>query len=254
MGNVSEAVRVKAQHCLHQAVLTLLNDEYPFVAGSKVQNMFADDIVSLVNDQYRQVEKLDPGQARWSAAAIGDKPHYGQTATNTRYVPVTLTIVSRDDIDMRAAGRSNREVRERRIVRLFTEAFEQGGVLTQSDVAELLTVSTSTVGKQVIEHMEREGRIVPTRGIVHDMGRSTTHKRIIVRLHLDGYQTPEISRRTDHVIESCDRYIKDYKRVRLLARKGMDPAEIGRTLEMSRGLVREYLEIHEEYETGGAKE
>ncbi len=254
MKNISTTVRAKLSSGLHQAVLTLLNEQYQFVAGDKVQNIFAEDLVSLVMNYWEGAEKLDPGQIKWLAAGTGEKPHYGKTARNTKFVPVTLTLLSMEDVEMMSAGFSEREVRERRIVRLFEEAFEQDALLTHSDVAALLRLSTGTVGKQLREYMEREARVVPTRGIIHDMGPSVTHKRIIIRLHLQGYQTPEIARMVDHTIEACDRYIKAYKRVRLLARKGMKVKEIAMTLGMGRTLVREYLKLYEEYENGGRNE
>ena len=48
--------------------------------------------------------------------------------------------------------------------------------------------------------------------------------------------------------------LKAYKRVRLLARKGMKVKEIAMTLGMGRTLVREYLKLYEEYENGGRNE
>lgn len=254
MGRVSEAVRLKTEYGLHQGIVNLLNEDYPFVSGSKVQEMFASDIVGVFKKQLKDMEPGTPGQFSWLAASVKDKPHYGQNARNTKCEPVMLTLVSKKDIDALLSGASIFEVRERCIVRLFKEAFEQGGLLTQNDVSAILKISKVTVSNYVRRYMKREGKIVPTRGIIHDLGRSTTHKRIIVRLHLEGYQTPDISKRTDHIIESCDRYIKDYKRVRLLARRGMTLKEIARTLEMSRCLVREHLELYEEYENGGRNE
>ena len=52
------------------------------------------------------------------------------------------------------------------------------------------------MSKQVREYMERTKEVVPTRGTVHDLGRAITHKRIIIRLYLEGYLTPEIAKRT----------------------------------------------------------
>jgi len=43
------------------------------------------------------------------------------------------------------------------------------------------------MSKQVREYMERTKEVVPTRGTVHDLGRAITHKRIIIRLYLEGY-------------------------------------------------------------------
>ena len=47
-----------------------------------------------------------------------------------------------------------------KMVRLFKEAYDQGALLTHSDAAFLLNVSTGTVSKQMKEYMERTGEIV----------------------------------------------------------------------------------------------
>ena len=113
-----------------------------------------------------------------------------------------------------------------------------------------MNVSPSTVSKQVREYMERMKEVVPTRGTVHDLGRAITHKRIIIRLYLEGHLTPEIARMTKHSEEACDRYIRAFNKVRMLADRNMSAEEIARTLEMSSFLVREYLNIYEEFKGG----
>ena len=87
-------------------------------------------------------------------------------------MPVKLTLLSTEDIDMLSSGFTRREVREKRIIRLFKEGYEQGGVLSNNDIALLLNISPSTVSKQVREYMERTKEVVPTRGTVHDLGRA----------------------------------------------------------------------------------
>ena len=52
-----------------------------------------------------------------------------------------------------------------KVVRLFKEAYDQGTLLTHSDVAFLLHVSTGTVSKQVKEYMEQTG--TNGRGVAH---------------------------------------------------------------------------------------
>jgi len=58
--------------------------------------------------------------------------------------------------------------------------------------------------------------------------------------------TPDIARRTSHTEEACDRYIKSFKRVQMLA-STMKSIEIARLLGMSESLVKEYLELHNEF-------
>ncbi len=140
-----------------------------------------------------------------------ERQNYAKNALNTVIVPVKLTLISTEDIDMLSSGFSQREVREKRILRLFKEA------LSNNDVALLLNMSPSTISKQVREYMERTKEVVPTGGTVHDPGRAITHKRIIIRLYLEGYLTPEIAKRTKHSEEACDRYIRAFNKVRMLA-------------------------------------
>ncbi|MDI6811307.1 MAG: DUF1670 domain-containing protein [archaeon] len=181
----------------------------------------------------------------WYGVKTSSKPSYGRNSKNTPLTPVVLTLIAKDDLELRKAGYSGKEIREKKIVRLFTEAYEQGALLTHSDVAFLLHVSTGTVSRQVNAYMKENVVIVPTRGVIHDIGRAMTHKRIIVELYKQGCQTPEIARKTNHTEEACDRYIKAYKKVEKLSKK-MEPEEIARTLEMGISLVKEYISFIEE--------
>jgi len=71
-----------------------------------------------------------------------------------------------------------------------------------------------------------------------------THKKVIIEKFLQGIPTPDISRMTQHTEEACDRYIKAFKKVRMLHGK-MKPLEIARIIGMSERLVNEYLVLIE---------
>ena len=240
--NVPAMIEAKVANSLKGVLIDLIQREYQFIAGDKIQEMFANDVVHLVKSCYREPWKLDVGQVMWYGVKRSAKPSYGRNSKNTPLTPVVLTLVSREDLELSSAGYSSKEIREKKIVRLFTEAYEQEALLTHSDVAFLLHVSTGTVSRQVNEYMKENGAVVPTRGVIHDIGRAMTHKRIIVGLYKQGYQTPEIARKTNHTEAACDRYIKAYKKVEKLSEK-MEPAEIARTLEMGVSLVKEYLSL-----------
>jgi hypothetical protein len=178
----------------------------------------------------------------WHGAKIPCPHNYGKTSKDTPLTPIILTLISKDDLELIKSGHSDREVRAYKIIRLFTEAYEQGTLLTHSDVAFLLNISISTVSRQAIEYTEKSGIVLPTRGVVYDIGRAMTHKRIIVELYRRGYQTPEIARKTNHSMTACDRYIKAYKKVEKLSDK-MEPEEIAQILEMGISLVKEYINL-----------
>src|SRR5665647_3091180 len=73
--------------------------------------------------------------------------------------------------------------------------YVQGAKLTY-----VTRIKQTTISKYVREYYEREGEIIPLRGFIHDMGRTTTHKRWIIELYLNGYTTKQIQERTDHKI------------------------------------------------------
>lgn len=245
--SVPKMIEAKVTNSLKGSIMELIQRDYQFIAGEKIQDMFAEDLVGMVEKCYRDPWKMDVGQVLWYGAKTSSKPHYGRNSKNTPLTPVVLTLISKEDLEMKKSGFSDREIREKKMVRLFREAYDQEALLTHSDVAFLLHVSTGTVSKQINEYMTENEVVVPTRGVVHDIGRAMTHKKIIVRLYKQGYQTPEIARKTNHTEEACDRYIKAYKKVEKLSQK-MRPEEIARTLEMGKALVMEYINIMKEDE------
>ncbi|OIQ58999.1 hypothetical protein MTIN_25660 [Moorella thermoacetica] len=63
---------------------------------------------------------------------------------------------------------------------------------------------------------ERFGVLLPTAGTVLDMGRTLTHKALVVEMALEGLTTQEIARRTYHTQEAVDNYLRLFDRVLLL--------------------------------------
>ncbi|MHC1569331.1 MAG: DUF1670 domain-containing protein [Candidatus Syntropharchaeia archaeon] len=237
---------------MKEEIKALIERDYSMISGEKVREMFASDVLRLIKQRHDYAMNIDSGQVLWFGVKREERQNYGKNARNTEIVPVKLTLLSPEDIDLLSSGFSKREVREVRMVRIFNEGYEQGGVLSNNDIALLLNISPSTVSKQVREYMERTKEVVPTRGTIHDLGRAITHKRIIIRLYLEGYLTPEIARRTKHSEEACDRYIRAFNKVRMLADRKMSAEDIARTLEMSSFTVREYLNIYDEFKGGDA--
>ena len=239
---VPTMIETKVTNSLKGSVLDLIQRDYQFIAGDKIQEMFANDLLEVVSKSFRDPWKLEVGQILWYGAKASEKPNYGKNSKKTPLTPVVLTLISKDDLEMKKAGYSDKEIMETKIARIFKEAYEQGALLTHSDIAYLLHVSTGTISKQTKAYMERTGEILPTRGIVHDIGRAMTHKGIILNLYKKGYQTPDIARMTNHTQEACDRYIKAYKKVEKLS-KTMKNEEIAQILGMGKSLVEEYIRI-----------
>ena len=249
--NIPNTIQHKFDHGFESRVIDLLDNEYGVVSGDKIKRMFAKEIARLANESIVDADKIDMGQISWYGVDIEDKPCYGKNAGKTLYKRITLDLVTEEDLDMAAGGFSYRERRKHKVIRLFENAYEQGALLTHSDVAFLLHISTGTVGSDVREYINETNKIVHTRGIVHDIGPSLTHKKVIVTLWYKGYLEPEISRLTDHSEEAVHRYVKAAQRVEIAMESTDDAKKIGRLLGMSESLINQYIEIIKEVKNNG---
>ncbi len=224
------------------AIKHLLEEQYAFVGGDRVQDMLIEDLIQIFKQYSRDPWNLEVGQTLWFAVHMDEKPGPGKTLSKMRVVPAILSITHEEDKQMRINGYSHQEIRRYRVARLLKEAYAQKGVLTQADVAELIGVSAGTIGKDIKVYQTEQGVILPYRGTIHDIGPSLTHKKVIIEKFLQGIPTPDISRMTQHTEEACDRYIKAFKKVRMLHGK-MKPLEIARIIGMSERLVNEYIAL-----------
>jgi len=228
------------------SVKQMLTREYKFLGGERIQEMFIKDLIVEYDRHMKDGWKLDVGQVVWWAAHKDEYPGRNKTIENTRMVPVILSIACQDDLKLRLDGYSAKEVRKFKVARILREAYEQGGVLNQADVSLLIGVSTGTIGKDIKEFQLDNEVILPYRGTIHDIGPTLTHKKIIIQQFVRNIPTPEIARRTSHSEEACDRYIKGFKKVLKLHSDKIPVENIASELEMSKSLVREYVEIIED--------
>ena len=134
------------------------------------------------------------------------------------------------------------------MVNLFKQAYQQGGVLSSMDVAALTKMSSATISKYVRNYMENHDEIVPTRGFIHDIGPSISHKGIIVGKFLQGTIPDKIAKETNHSQHAVDRYIKDYERVKICLKQKMAVDNIKRATGMSKKLIHKYDELYQTYE------
>jgi hypothetical protein len=142
-----------------------------------------------------------------------------------------------------------RGLRRTRLLRVTEEAVDQGGVLTQEDLARLLQTGVRTIRRDVAA-LRGEGYWVPTRGTVQAMGRGQSHKAKIVELYLQRLTYTEIIRRTRHCAGSIQRYVETYGRMVVLWEKGVRAAEeIAYVVGISPRLAGEYLELRRRYDT-----
>jgi hypothetical protein len=183
---------------------------------------------------------LRPGQIR-RIVAKRDAP-FGPPLSATDKVEVTLTLdAGVDDLAVkRTQGLEG--VRRGRILRLLDEAVEQGGVLTQEDLAQLLGVTRRTIVRDV-KVLQQEGHLLHTRGRMKGVGRGQTHKVRIIELWLNRVGYDQIARQVYHSPQAIQRYVSTFLRMVVLQRQGTVVSDIAFLTGTSERLVTDYLAL-----------
>ena len=151
------------------------------------------------------------------------------------------------DKKLRKQQRARRAFNRARFARWCFDAYEQGGVLTHLDLSLLSGFSEKCVREALWEYEAETGEVVPTRGTVHDIGGSVTHKAEVVRRWLRNESPAQIARALRHSQDAVDRYIADFQRVRLLAQK-FSPTDLPPLARLSASVVKQYIDLLRQYE------
>lgn len=245
------------QHLIHKFL-----NSYGYDKGQVTAQAIVDDILKTIEhyfvvrkpleqmaqgktppDEFSDERYLRYGQLVWMAVPVDEFPGRGKSIVKTRMKPVILTYLASEDMESIQHGFSSRKLRINRMVHWCEEAYDQGALLTQLDLAVLLNVCDAVVSDYVNEFQRASGRILPTRGNIHDMSGAITHKREIITLYLQGCLTPTIAKKTRHSKDAVDRYIKDYESVKLVRTAIDDIDKISQIIHLSKRVVSQYLDL-----------
>lgn len=234
---------------LEQLLLNRFLNNYGYEKGEITAKAIIGDILKLIDD-YFLVSTLDDdqhhihsGQLVYMAVPVDEYPKRGKAIAQTRLKPVVLSFVADEDIEHIAHGFDAKSLKKKRLIRWVDQAFDQGALLTQLDLAMLLGI-TEAVVSQYVNEIQKEGRLLPTRGNIHDLSGAITHKREIITLFLEGYFTPEIAMKTKHSCEAVDRYIRDYQRVQILWQNHITNLDqIAQLTRLSKRVVQQYVDL-----------
>jgi hypothetical protein len=231
----------------------MLKEELGYQGKPKVLDLLVDEIETITRECFVSDHEVGLGQIRVLVPSIDDRPSWGQKIEDTKLVTVTLTLLASEDTDWYKNNEKSGLIVQKKLARIAKEAVKQKGVLSTSVAACILGIKQTTVSKYAREYFNRTGKIIPLRGYIHDIGRTTTHKRWIVELYLCGYTTKEIEERTEHKICSIDRYLKRYLAIEQIMKelKTVDPIKISRLLDISVNSAKEYSAIYLEYAATG---
>jgi hypothetical protein len=239
-----EYKRMKGKNLKHILVDRFLN-HYGYDKGAVTASAIVDDLLALVDQYYRYNDNsfLKQGQMVWHAVPTDEYPAKGKSIAQTKLRPVVLDIISDSDIEDMQTPIHHRELRLKKLERWTQQAFDQGALLSQLDLAVLLTTTSPTISDYVCEYQNLYNRALPTRGNIQLIGRGQTHKKEIITLHLKGYLVPVICKKTNHSREAVERYIRDFESVKLLSTKFDDVDLISRIIRLTASVVKQYLDL-----------
>jgi hypothetical protein len=238
-----------AKRSFESALMRLLQEEYRFLGGPRIQWMLVEDVQKLMEEHFPSTEQTASGTLVWTCTADeGKKAEAGKPTEEYKTVTVRLPLVTKEDLKERAERRDSAHEREKRqAVRLIKSAAQQGGLLTQAELSVIMNRSCPQIAHYVQEWQEETGELLPMKGYKMDQGSSPTHKAEIVRLFEQGKEPPDIARESNHSLQSVERYLKDYERVRMLLKSGNDVNAISVMINRGRKVVLEYVKIAQEF-------
>ncbi len=236
-----------AQKRLLQArVAHFFEEHFPKLFGPTIRLRMAQDLLALLEAQQPPVTHLRPGQCLWNAVASdtrADSPH-------VRFLPVILTLVHADDLAQLATGASPATVRRQAVARVLEEAYQQGALLSMRDVGLLTWQQGPQITRARRAWETQHQRPLPHTGSLQDMGSCLTHKTaIVVKVVYEHRDPRQVAAETKHSQHAVDRYLKDFHRVRTCYRQRPELDFVCQVTGMSKHLVRQYIELIQQYET-----
>lgn len=230
---------------LESVLLALFTEEFGYDNRVIFAKAMIQRILETLEDFMQPHSLLKPGQLLWMAVANDGSKHAHQPMREIPKVPVVLDLITQDDLQQLVDGEDFIEIRRRRYARLLDQTLEQGGTLSQTDLACFTLVSAPQVGTDIRYFQKTEHRLLPYRGTVHDLGPTITHKVEAIHLFEAGHLEPDICDLLSppHALEAVETYVQTYKNVLKLLRHGFSPLQISGILSMSEKLVVAYVEL-----------
>ena len=219
-------------------------------AGMNCSPFEAKAILNCVYDVYQpyfdNTASMKPGQILFDVVSIENSAKEKLSDCQMQTVVLTLD-AGEDDLQVRER-KGVIGLRRHRLQRIATEAFQQGGLLTVEDIANrLLNCGERTITRD-IKALKEKGICLPLRSTIKDMGRSITHREMIVRYWLLGMEFSQIAHKTNHSIEAIANYVEKFKRVICLAKDNHEIATIAFLVKISLSLAQEYYELYQTLE------
>jgi hypothetical protein len=201
-----------------------------------------DTVHRVFRPYYETSGALKPGQLFFDI--VSQKAPPSLPLKQCPMVTVVLTLDAGEE-DLTVKERSGvTALRRHRLERVAHEAFQQGGLLTVEDLAHrLFNCGERTICRDLAA-LRRQGITLPLRSMIKDMGRSITHRAMIVQQYLSGKEYTAIARSTHHSVAAVHNYVEKFKRTVALMQEGYDLHSISFLVRISTELVKQYQQLY----------
>lgn len=202
-----------------------------------------DSVYKVFNSYFDSSSPLKAGQIRLQVMAI--EAQVNQKLSESQQVTVTLTLNDdKEDLEIRKK-QGIVGLRRHKIERVCREAFDQGGLLTVEDLAyRIFNCGIRTINRD-LEYFRQQEISIPLRSTIKDMGRTLSHRLLIIKLWAQGKEYSEITKTACHSLNAIQNYVDKFKRTISLSKEGYDVNRIAFILRISAALVEQYLDIYQ---------
>ena len=234
-----------------QALVHEMETNYGFLNSRRILSMLAEDVQRLIEQFFPANDHLRPGWMVFTGTkATGPKAFPGQQATDLELVTIAWPVLTQEDMDWMATQPDTKperwELLQRRVVRIVEHGWQhpEGPVLlTQADLSLMLGLTTVQISQLLQDARQNTGKQLLTKGYFFDQGLRPTHKTQIVSLYEQGIDEATIARTTQHSPTSVGHYLRDYERVKELAKRHFPSSQIQHLLGMRPSVVDAYLAL-----------
>jgi hypothetical protein len=233
------------QRLLKPQIEAFFSEQFPKLFGPVIREHIATALLDLFDQQVRTTDHLKSGQILWNAVDINTRAD----SPNRRFIPVILTMVTKEDITRRTQGQSIKDIRAHATARILQEAYDQGALLSMRDIS-LLCWFNDSVPSTWRKHYEAiHGCELPHPGNLQDMGSCITHKEpIIYKAIVEGKDPTQVASETKHSQDAVDAYLRNFHKVQTVYRLKPDPDFISLVTGISKSVVNQYINLIETYE------
>jgi hypothetical protein len=215
----------------------------------------AEALTGLVKEVYFpwlfQPEAIQAGQLAMTAVSADEPGH--KPLSKCKMVPVILTLYAGEEDHRYRLSQKGPQgtvaLRQRQMVRMAHEAFDQGALLTAEDFAfRIFNCGLRTISRD-LKALASQDVVVPLRSQQKDVGRALSHRLQAVELYLKRYTFTQIRQRIYHSLPAIANYVVTFAVVVAHTRDGHSVDEIAFLMQISPALVRQYQELYERYNT-----